>query len=79
MASVNIPLPEGIKEPHKEQVHEGGYGTGSEFIGEPAPASAATPQLRTLLVDGMSSGPGSEMNEVYFDRMRDRVREAGAA
>lgn len=43
-----------------------------------APASAATPQLRTLLVDGMNPGPGSEMNEEYFDRMRDRVREAGS-
>lgn len=79
MARMNISLPEGIKEPHEEQVHERGYGTGSEFIRQLLRRQQQRSQLHTLLVDGMSSGSGSEMNEEYFDRLRDRVWEAGAA
>lgn len=31
--------------------------------------------LRELVLDGMLSGAGSEINQEYFDRLRDRVRE----
>lgn len=34
-------------------------------------------QLRGLLVKGMESGVGSEMDDDYFEQLRERIRHSG--
>ncbi len=79
MATMNVSLPDGLKEFVEAQVDERGYGTSSEFVRELIRREQARTQLRALVVEGMGSGPGSEMDEAYFQRMRERIRSAGAA
>ena len=79
MATMNVSLPDGLKEFVEAQVSERGYGTSSEFVRDLIRREEGRTQLRALLVDGMGSGPGSEMDEAYFDRMRERIRSSGDA
>lgn len=77
MATMNVSLPEGLKEFVEAQVDQRGYGTSSEFVRELIRREQGRTQLRSLLVEGMGSGPGSEMDEAYFERMRERIRVSG--
>ena len=79
MATMNVSLPEGLKEFVEAQVDDGRYGTSSEFVRDLIRREQARTRLRALLVDGIGSGSGSEMNEEYFERMRERIRVSGAA
>lgn len=76
---MNVSLPDGLKEFVESQVDEHGYGTSSEFVRILIRREQERMTLRALLVDGMGSGPGSEMDEAYFARMRDRIRDPGTA
>jgi antitoxin ParD1/3/4 len=71
--------PGGLKEFVEVQVAERGYGTSSEFIGDLIRREQARTQLRALVVDGMGSGPGSELDETYFQALRERIKASGAA
>lgn len=79
MATMNVSLPDGLKDFVEAQVDERGYGTSSEFVRDLIRREQERTQLRALLVDGMGSGPGSEMDETYFDRMREHIRTSGTA
>ncbi|HRO94854.1 type II toxin-antitoxin system ParD family antitoxin, partial [Citricoccus sp.] len=79
MATMNVSLPDGLKEFVETQVGERGYGTSSEFVRDLIRREQARTQLRALLVEGMGSGPGSEMDEAYFQRMRERIQLSGPA
>lgn len=76
MATMNVSLPDGLKKFVEAQVSERNYGTSSEFIRDLIRREQGRTQLRALLVDGMASGPGSEMDEPYFERMRERARSS---
>ena len=78
MATMNVSLPDGLKHFVESQVGERGYGTSSEFIRELIRREQARARLRELVVDGMASGAGSDLDEQYLDRLRDRVHRAGA-
>jgi antitoxin ParD1/3/4 len=77
MATMNVSLPDSLKEFVEAQVNERGFGTSSEFVRELIRREQARARLRELVVDGMGSGEGSEVDSVYFDALRDRVRRAG--
>lgn len=77
MATMNVSLPDGHKEFVEAQVDERGYGTSSEFIRDLIRRERTRTQLRALVVDGMGSGAGSEMDEEYFQRLRERIRRSG--
>ena len=79
MATMNISLPESLKDFVESQVEAGGYGTSSEFIRELIRRHHDRTQLRSLLIDGVESGPGSVVDDAYFDRQRDRVRRPDSA
>lgn len=70
---MNISLPDALKEFVETQVTERGYSNSSEFVRELIRQEQSRGQLRSLIVDGMTSGPGSEVDQAYFDRLRDRV------
>ncbi len=75
---MNISLPDALKDFVEAQVAERGYSNNSEFMRELIRHEQARAQLRALVFDGMTSGPGSDLDQAYFDRLRDRVRADAA-
>lgn len=78
MATMNVSLPDSLKDFVAQQVSERGYGNSSEFVRDLIRREQARARLRELVVDGMSSGPGSELDDAYLERLRDGIRHAGA-
>jgi antitoxin ParD1/3/4 len=76
MATMNVSLPDGLKQFVESQVGERGYGNSSEFVRDLIRHEQARQALRTLVVDGMTSGPGAELDEAYFAGLRERARAA---
>jgi antitoxin ParD1/3/4 len=79
MATMNVSLPEELKEFVETQVQEHGYVSSSEFLRELIRREQDRARLRGLLLQGMESGPGSEINSDYFDRLRQGIRESDVA
>lgn len=74
MATMNVSLPDSLKDFVEEQVGQRGYGTSSEFVRELIRKEQARSQLRALITDGLASGQGDPFDHAYFDRLRQRVR-----
>jgi antitoxin ParD1/3/4 len=77
MATMNVSLPDTLKDFVERQVGERGYGTSSEFVRDLIRHEQARTELRALIVDGMTSGPGSTLDDDYFTTLRKRIRDAG--
>jgi antitoxin ParD1/3/4 len=75
MSTMNISLPESLKEFVDEQVERRGYGTSSEYVRELIRRDQDRTQLRGLLLEGAASAPGVELNEKYFAGLRRVVRK----
>jgi antitoxin ParD1/3/4 len=70
MSTMNISLPEALKEFVDEQVAQGGYGTSSEYVRELIRKDQGRLQLRTLLLEGAGSKPGKTVSPEYFNDLR---------
>ena len=76
MTSLNVSLPESMREWIDDQVKKGGYGTASEFVREvirEAQKNKARKVLEAKLLAGINSGPATEMTKADWDRLRERV------
>ena len=76
MTTMNISLPEALKEFVDEQVSERGYGTSSEYLRELIRKDQDRLELKTLLLAGAKSAPTRRVNKSYFDGLRRKVRAA---
>jgi antitoxin ParD1/3/4 len=74
MTTMNISLPAPLKDFVEEQVVERGFGTSSEFVRDLIRNEQDRTRLRSLIIAGVSSGPGSELDDAYFERLRERAR-----
>ena len=74
MGTMNISLPDSLKEFVDEQVSQGGYGTSSEYVRELIRNDRDRLHLRGLLVEGGESAPGRPADTKYFEGLRRRVR-----
>jgi len=72
---MNVSLPNPLKDFVEGQVSERGFATSSEFVRDLIRDEQARTELRGLILAGMKSGHGSEMDDEYFDRLRDSVDE----
>jgi antitoxin ParD1/3/4 len=79
MSTMNISLPEALKAFVDEQVAQRGYGTSSEYVRELIRRDQDRLRLRELLLAGAASEPTAVADEAYFQRLRERVRQAGAS
>ncbi len=73
MTSLNISLPQTLKDFVEEQVEQGGYSTPSEFIRELLRSDQkrkATERLETLLLEGLNSGDPVEITPEFWERKR---------
>ena len=74
---MNVSLPDALKDFVEAQVTEHGYGTSSEYVRTLIRRDHDRAHLRALVVDGMTSGPGSELDDAYFTNLRGRIADAG--
>lgn len=74
MTTMNISLPESLKEFVDEQVAARGFGTSSEYVRQLIRRDLDRQHLRGLLLQGAGSPPMDEADDAYFDGLRDRVR-----
>lgn len=76
MATMNVSLPDALKDFVEAQVSERGYGTSSEFVRDLIRREQGRSRLRSQVIEGMTSGPGSELDDAYFERLREHVRNS---
>jgi len=74
MSTMNISLPDSLKDFVDEQVTRRGYGTSSEYIRELIRKDADRLRLRGLLLEGAASAPGAPADAAYFGGLRKRVQ-----
>ena len=74
MGTMNISLPESLKDFVDEQVATRGYGTSSEYVRELIRRDQDRMRLRGLLLEGGASAPAGPANDGYFTRLRERAR-----
>jgi len=75
MSTMNISLPEPLKEFIDQQVTERGYGTASEYVRDLLRKEQERWRLRSLLVEGGASGVFGPADAAYFASLRQRVRK----
>jgi antitoxin ParD1/3/4 len=76
MTTMNISLPDSLKDFVDEQVDERGYGTSSEYIRELIRKEQDRLELRSLMLAGATSAPTKPVDSAYFDGLRKKVRSA---
>ena len=74
MSTMNISLPDALKDFVDEQVTERGYGTSSEYVRELIRKDADRLHLRGLLLEGAASAPATPADGAYFNALRTRVQ-----
>lgn len=74
MTTMNISLPDSLKDFVDQQVSERGYGTSSEYVRELIRREQERLQLRALLLEGATSAPTKPVDETYFEGLRRRAR-----
>lgn len=76
MGTMNISLPDSLKDFVDEQVDQGGYGTSSEYVRELIRKDQDRLQLRSLLLAGARSAPAKAVDESYFETLRRKAKSA---
>lgn len=74
MSTMNISLPDSLKDFVDEQVASRGYGTSSEFVRELIRKEKDRAELRALLQAGLESPPDAPANRAYFKTLRDQAQ-----
>jgi len=73
MSTMNISLPDSLKEFVDTQVDSRGFGTSSEYVRELIRRDQDRQQLRGLLLAGAQSEPTAPVDAAYFDGLRKRI------
>ena len=78
MTTLNISLPESMRDFISEQVAKGGYRTASEYIRHlicQELERVAKTQLETLLLEGLDSGESIEITDEWWEQKRTELVE----
>lgn len=75
MATMNISLPEALKEFVDRQVSSAGYGTASEYVRELIRHDQERTRLRDLLLQGAQAPVVGTVEEEYFEWLRADIRQ----
>ncbi|MGL6113038.1 MAG: type II toxin-antitoxin system ParD family antitoxin [Rubrivivax sp.] len=73
MSTMNISLPDTLREFVDGQVNLAGYSTSSEYVRELIRRDQERVQLRNLLMDGAKSPVAGEADARYFAGLRQRI------
>ncbi|MFP4361861.1 MAG: type II toxin-antitoxin system ParD family antitoxin [Alphaproteobacteria bacterium] len=74
MRTMNVSLPDGLKEFVEDQVAGRGYGTASEYVRELIRKDRDRQLLRGLLLEGADTAPTEPVDRAYFADLRARAR-----
>lgn len=75
MGTMNISLPDSMREFVDKQVSTRGYGTSSEYVRELIRRDQDRQHLRELLLEGAASAPTTPVDADYYEGLRKRARE----
>jgi antitoxin ParD1/3/4 len=75
MGTMNISLPDSMREFVDKQVSARGYGTSSEYVRELIRRDQDRQHLRDLLLEGAASAPTAPVDADYFEGLRKQVRQ----
>lgn len=75
MTTMNISLPDTLKQFVDQQVATAGYGTSSEYVRDLIRREQERTQLRNLLLKGAQSAPCGFGDDAYFAALRSGVKE----
>jgi antitoxin ParD1/3/4 len=78
MTTMNISLPETLKDFVDTQVQERGYSTSSEYVRDLIrndQVKQGEQRLAALMLEGLESGPAIPVNEVYWNSKRDALKQ----
>lgn len=81
MATMNISLPDPLKQFVDEEVRNGGFASTSDYMRDlvrQRQRAKAEETLRQLIAEGLASGPSTPLEADFFDRMRERARQRTA-
>jgi antitoxin ParD1/3/4 len=73
MSTMNISLPEPLKNFVDERVANAGYGTSSEYLRELIRRDQDRLQLRSLIVEGAKGQVTGEADTQYFSNLRNQA------
>ena len=73
MGTMNISLPDALRDFVDGQVTERGYGTSSEYVRELIRHDQERRAMRALLLEGAASPPSGEADAEYFQTLRSRA------
>ena len=77
MSTMNISLPDSLKQFVEQQAAHDGYGTTSEYVRHLIRAEQDRQQLRALLVEGATSPQAVPADDGYFAGLRERINNHG--
>lgn len=81
MATMNISLPDPLKQFVDEEVREGGFASTSDYMRDllrQRQRAKAEEALRQAIAEGLASGPAVPVDAARFDRMRKDLRDRWA-
>ena len=73
MGTMNVSLPDALREFVETQVSQAGYGTSSEYVRELIRRDQERLQFRDLLLAGARSPITGEADGAYFDALRKKL------
>lgn len=77
MATMNVSLPDPLKQFVDDEVREGGYASTSDYMRDlirQRQRAKAEGLLRRLIAEGMASGPAEPLEPDFFDKLRAEAR-----
>ena len=74
MSTMNVSLPESLKDFVDEQVSRRRYSTSSEYVRELIRRDQSRQQLRVMLLEGAASQLSAPADSTYFSDLRQRAR-----
>jgi antitoxin ParD1/3/4 len=75
MSTMNISLPEPLKQFVDSQVAGGSYGTSSEYVRMLIRREQEKEAFRKLILDGMNSPLGPVADDAYFAELRQHIAD----
>lgn len=75
MTTMNVSLTEDLKAFVEAKVNEGAYATASEYVGALVRREQDIARVQALLDEAERSPLGPPIDEAYFERMRQHIRD----
>lgn len=78
MTTVNVSIPETLKDFVDTQVQDRGYSTSTEYVRDlilKDQVNQAEQRLASLMLEGLESGPNIPVNDVYWNSKREALKQ----